>query len=277
MPDISRTPGVRVQRELRREVGFSCPLPGLDGTPRCGNPYLTWHHFDPPWRTKHHHNPEGMIALCRTHHDMADQGAYTKEQLHQFKKQASNQFKRVRGKLDWMRHDLVAAVGSNLFYKTPIIFQYYEDRIIWFERDNQNHLLLNLDLLPLPGSPQVQMQNNIWQVIEEPVDIECPPSGKLAHIKYENGNDLRIEFQNIDTATKLQRKYPDVQIAFDIHLPVVVVEIYMSVKEANISFNPQETNLGTNTYRRCFISNWPVALGFHSKVGAIVDNSMVNV
>ena len=275
LPDISRTPSVKVQRELRKEVGFSCPMPGLEGTERCGNPYLTWHHFDPPWRKKHHHNPEGMIALCRTHHDIADQGAYTIEQLHKFKKQASNRFRKVLGKLEWMRHNTLAVVGGNFYYNTPTIFQYYENRIIWFERDNQNYLLLNIDLLPLPSSSRVQMQNNMWQVIDEPVDIECPASGKLIHVKYENGNSLKIEFQNIDSASKFQNKYSDVFLP-SIHLPIVVVEVYMSVKEANISFSSKETGLNTNTYKGNFLHNLPVALGFHSTVGGIIDNSKIN-
>jgi len=50
---------------------------------------LKWHHFDPPWREKQHFNPEGMIALCNRHTDQADGGAYTKEQLRNFKKSKS--------------------------------------------------------------------------------------------------------------------------------------------------------------------------------------------
>src|SRR5918912_315690 len=36
---VNRTPPAAVRRELRREVGFGCPVPD------CGNPYLYWHHF----------------------------------------------------------------------------------------------------------------------------------------------------------------------------------------------------------------------------------------
>ncbi len=277
MSNISRTPRVNVQLELRKEVGFSCPMPGVDGSERCGNPYLTWHHFDPPWRTKNHNNPKGMIALCRTHHDMADHDAYTKEQLHQFKKQASNRFRKVLGKLDWMRNNLVAAAGSNLYYNTPTIFQYYEDRVIWFERDKQNHLLLNIDLLPLPSSSRAQMSNNIWQVIDEPIDIKCPPSGKLIHVKYENGNSLKIEFQNIDSASKLQNKYPNVLIPPVIHWPIVLVESSLSVKEATISFSPNEASINTNSSIRCFFHNLPVALGFHSTEGGLVTNTQAHL
>jgi hypothetical protein len=74
---LSRTPPIQVTREIRSEVGFSCPID------RCGNPYLTWHHFDPPWSIEQHHRPEGMVALCREHADKADAGAFTDDQVHE--------------------------------------------------------------------------------------------------------------------------------------------------------------------------------------------------
>jgi hypothetical protein len=39
---LPRRPYAHVVRQLRQEVGFRCPVDD------CGNPYLTWHHFDPP-------------------------------------------------------------------------------------------------------------------------------------------------------------------------------------------------------------------------------------
>ena len=39
---MNRTPPKKVIQTLRQEVGFGCPIPN------CGNPYLEWHHFDPP-------------------------------------------------------------------------------------------------------------------------------------------------------------------------------------------------------------------------------------
>ncbi|UJR81507.1 HNH endonuclease signature motif containing protein [Sandaracinus amylolyticus] len=74
-----------VQRALRAEVNYGCPVPG------CGNPLLTFHHFDPPFHEGRSHNPEGMIALCRVHHDAADpkgndRGLYSTERLRAFKR-----------------------------------------------------------------------------------------------------------------------------------------------------------------------------------------------
>ena len=55
--------------------------------PDCGSPYLTWHHFNPPWSERHHHDPDGMIALCLQHHEQADAGTFTVEQLRDLRQQ----------------------------------------------------------------------------------------------------------------------------------------------------------------------------------------------
>lgn len=69
-------------RTLRREVGFGCPI--------CRNPFLTWHHFDPPWHVEKHWRPEGIIALCLGCHASADgkgghPGAYSADELRRLK------------------------------------------------------------------------------------------------------------------------------------------------------------------------------------------------
>ena len=68
-----------MRRALREEVAFGCPIDG------CGSPYLTWHHFDPPWHVEQHHKFEGMVALCLQHHKEGDAGAFTPEQLRTLK------------------------------------------------------------------------------------------------------------------------------------------------------------------------------------------------
>ncbi len=209
-----------------------------------------------------------MIALCLEHHKKADYGAYTKEQLRHFKEQASNRFKKVRGKFEWMRHKLLAVVGGNFYYETPILFQYYKTPIIWFERDEQGYMLLNIDLLPLSSEPKLQMRNNIWQVYGNPDDIECPPSGKKIHIKYGSGDKVRIEFDDIESVSKFQKKYSAVPPS-GIPFPLVTVEVHMAIGEANLHFGPHETILTTHTYSGCWAINAPVALWLHDEGTAL--------
>ena len=105
---MNRRPPLDIRKQLREEVGFGCPVPGY------GRPYLEWHHFDPPWREKNHHNPNGMTALCREHHIQADNGAFTKEQLLQFKRDGKANWQQVSGNFNWMRNRILAVVGGNL-------------------------------------------------------------------------------------------------------------------------------------------------------------------
>ncbi|WP_133202535.1 MULTISPECIES: hypothetical protein [Arthrobacter] len=102
---------------LREEVGYHCPA-DKDGD-ICGSPYLTWHHFDPPWRVEKHHRPEGMIALCREHADKADNRSYTDDQLRTLKKEGKGRGKSVSGRFDWMRQEMIAVVGGNAFLDAP--------------------------------------------------------------------------------------------------------------------------------------------------------------
>jgi hypothetical protein len=97
MAGPSRDPYEWVKTALRQDVGFCCSVQD------CGIPYLTWHHFDPPWRVEHHHRPEGMIALCREHADKADHGSFTDDQLRELKQEGRSRAAEVRGRFDWMR------------------------------------------------------------------------------------------------------------------------------------------------------------------------------
>ncbi|WP_284752169.1 hypothetical protein [Arthrobacter sp. efr-133-R2A-120] len=114
---VTRTVPPKVLNILREEVGYHRPA-DKDGD-ICGSPYLTWHHFDPPWRVKKHHRPEGMIALCREHADKADNRSYTDDQLRTLKKEGKGRGKSVSGRFDWMRQEMIAVVGGNAFLDAP--------------------------------------------------------------------------------------------------------------------------------------------------------------
>src|SRR5215211_1730983 len=114
-PPMHRSPPKHVRRALAREVGFGCPVAN------CGSPYLTWHHFDPPWSERQHHDPAGMVALCREHHDAADAGAYSEHDFREMK--ARDRAQALRGRFEWRRQRLLAIVGGTFYYETPIPVQ----------------------------------------------------------------------------------------------------------------------------------------------------------
>jgi hypothetical protein len=172
---MNRTPPIEVRRILRQEVGFGCPVPN------CGNPYLEWHHFDPPWRILNHHEPNGMIALCGEHHSKADAGAFTVEQLHKFKKEVANNSQEIKGSFDWLRNKILLVAGSRFYYEALMILEINKEPIIWLRRDENGNLLLNFRMLTTTKEPRLLLEDNFWVMKGNPTDFECPPSGKLIH------------------------------------------------------------------------------------------------
>ncbi|MBI5458929.1 hypothetical protein [Methanobacterium sp.] len=238
--ELNRNPPASVRRQLRKEVGFGCPIKD------CGNPYLSWHHFDPPWSERHHHNPEGMIALCAEHHNKADNGAYTKKQLRKLKLLGTMQNKKIIGRFDWMRNHILAVVGGLVFYDQNILFKFNGRPLIWYNRDENGYMLLNVSMLKESGEPQVIVKDNYWCTNNyPPVDIESPPSGKLLNIKYKNGDNLKIQFREFKNKQELKRKFPHVDVhnnCWDnrVIFPITVVEIFGKMLGGELIFTPKK-------------------------------------
>jgi hypothetical protein len=235
---MDRTPPIHIRRLLRSEVGFGCPVPD------CANPYLSYHHFDPPWSAQEHHNPEGMIALCLAHHHMADGGTFTKAQLRHMKRQRAPDGG-VGGRLAWLRNELLAIVGGNLYYKTNTILSFGEQQAIWFNRDEDNHLLLNVRMMTLSGRPRLRLEDSDWVVLGEPVDFECPPSGRRILVTYRNGDELVIEFHELAGPSEAAERHPDVPPDRwpRIDFPVTVVEVRCEIGGTGLGFGPTWTKL----------------------------------
>jgi hypothetical protein len=244
---MERTPPVEVRRTLRREVGFGCPAPG------CANPYLEYHHFDPPWRDRQHHDPNGMIALCAEHHRKADGGSYTNEQLRTLKRPAEGV---VGGRFDWLRNDVLAYVGGTFYYETPTIFQFKTERAIWFERDDEGNMLLSIRMVTSSGEPRLSLRNNDWMVLGNPVDFESPPSGKRIQAKYSNGDILKVDFSTLANLHRAKERYPKASERglSNVRYPVTVVEVEQLFGGSDFGFGPSWTRLGGATISGGFVS-----------------------
>lgn len=244
---MNRTPPTEVRRALGREVGFVCPVPG------CGSPYLGWHHFDPPWHVREHHEPKGMIGLCGEHHPKADAGAFTVEQLREFKLNGAKNRKDIKGKFDWLRNKTLLVAGSNFYYETLRILEFRGESSIWLRRDENGYLLLNIRMLTTSGEPRLRLEDNGWVEKGTPTHFECPPSGKLIHAKYSNDDEIKIEFIELSSQDKAQKRYPVAKFELwnsqlanidgGIQFPITVVEIRNIVGGTGISFTPKETTL----------------------------------
>jgi hypothetical protein len=248
---MSRTPPVDVIRALRTEVGFGCPVP------MCGNPYLEWHHFDPPFATEAHHRPEGMIALCAEHHRKADAGAYTADQLREFKANKVNA-ESVRGTFDWLRNDLLAVVGGNFYYETLKVLVVDGQDTVWFRRDEDGYLRLNVRVPSLSPEPRAVIEDNLWHNIGDPADLRSPPSGRALEIRYATGDRLAVEFFEIQTQEDLYARYRS-EILRDraaLKLPITVVEVTLHIGGTEVSLAAGGTTLpGNNQIRGGFVSH----------------------
>ncbi len=189
-----------VRRQLRREVNFRCPI--------CGSPFLTYHHFDPPYRARPHHNPDGMIALCTECHAFADQGKYTDKQLRELKCKPNSSLR----KFGWQRNELVVFAGG--LYVNPRVYLRLKGRdIIWFNRDAYGNLLLNVDIRDESDNSVILIEENDlkeYLCIEEICDIEIKPHGQELTIKASKvGVLFSIRFMNCEQETlkELGRKW----------------------------------------------------------------------
>jgi hypothetical protein len=251
---MNRTPPLEVRQQLRREVGFGCPVE------ECGNPYLYWHHFDPPWSERQHHDPTGMIALCAEHHAKADVGAYTTQQLRSLKNSPPRE---PAGRFEWMRRELLVVVGGNCYYQTPVAVQFRGRPTVWVNRDSEGYLLINLSMLSASQEPRAMMQDNFWTVLGAPSDVECPPSGRKLKIQYSSGDRLGIEFFPVEAVADITARYPDAQAdRWGIGYPITAVEIQMKVGGTPIEFGPRSTQVGGLHMTNCFMSHCGVGLAF---------------
>jgi len=188
--NISRYPPKIVREILRKEVNFGCPVEN------CGSPYLQYHHFDPPWNVRHHHNPRGMIALCKMHHPEADNDAWTMKQLRAMKENPYIGTELV-GRFNWLRQDLIVIAGA-IVQNPKGILRVRGENVVWMERDADSYYRLNLSLRDSSGNVVVKISNNDWVLSNDrAVDVICPPSGK----------ELRVSFK--DCKTFLGIKFDD--------------------------------------------------------------------
>jgi len=234
---MDRTPPAEVRRQLRAEVGFGCPVPG------CGNPYLAYHHFDPPWSVEQHHNPEGMIALCGEHHPKADAGAFTIAQLREFKNRRADV---VQGAFDWRRQSLLAIVGGNLYFETPKIIVFRGSPLIWFDRDAYGDMLLSARMLSSSNEPRLWLDSNDWHLAGRPSHFESPPNGRRINVRYDNGDALRVEFLSMDSRKQAAVRHPHIRLDFweEIPFPLTAVELQMDVGGTGVVLGPTITRIG---------------------------------
>lgn len=195
---VSQTPPAEVRKILRHEVNFGCPV--------CGSPFLTWHHFDPPWRLCHHHKTEGMVALCLQHHKEADVGTYTKAQLRALKRNPYLRDTKPKAKFNWRRQLILLEVGSNYYISPKHILRVADNDVIWISCDSFGLQAISMDFRNANGNTILKMEANDWILLDEIEDMECPPSANALIIRVtKEGIRLSLRFRSFTEGKMCER------------------------------------------------------------------------
>lgn len=197
-----------MRMRLRREVNFGCPV--------CRSPFLTYHHFDPPWEPNHIHNEPGMVALCGLHHDFADGGAYTTQDLHTLK--ANPPGTPPIGRLPWGPSKMLVMFGGNYFVTSKTkAFSFRVDgkEIFSLRNTEEGYLSINAAICDPSGRTVCEIvANDILPALAYLGDLTCSTQGKEIRISSEACDALlllRYDRKEVETLTsKIRSKWPKI-------------------------------------------------------------------
>jgi hypothetical protein len=194
----SQTPPAEIRSRLRKEVNFGCPI--------CRSPFLTWHHFDPPWHKCYSHNEEGIIALCSNCHRQADGGAYTRQQLRDLKsKQISDP---PLGMLPWQVNGVLIDFGGNYFIaRTSKVFsiRIANQEVFALRMDDYGYLKIDACIWNSRNELVLRLEeNDIISYLDNIGDLICTAQAKAISVVSKQ-NDARLSL-------RFDRSDPDVTI-----------------------------------------------------------------
>lgn len=219
---LSRYPPSNVREILRFETGFVCAIPS------CNIPFLEFDHFDPEWKVEPHHEPGGMIALCPNHHAQARTN-WTVQDFIEFKKNGRKNAKKFEHKLEYLKRNLCARIGSNYWNSNGNhILSIDQLPVLWFNRSSGNRKMINLVIRDKDLNVRFRIRDNVLMVKNNVFDIECTPNGKSFKIRFQDGSNFRMWF-------KKQKTHTD--------LPEDIIEIQMKLKDLNLDFQANMTRM----------------------------------
>lgn len=189
---MSRKPPLPVQRILRQEVSFGCPVDG------CRQPFLSWHHFAPPWSERQHHEPEGMIALCRPHHDFADGGGFSNSELRALKSGDYSE-ESVMANFPWAKKALLIRLGGNYSGGTSSVLSIGGEPIVQLISTSRGLLQLSFVLNSPEGAVAASMVENMFQ--SDPAslhDLSCTVGAKSVTVWFgQRDIGLKLSFNRM--------------------------------------------------------------------------------
>ena len=179
---------------LRREVGYVCPVEG------CGSPYLTWHHFDPPWTKGHIDRVEGMIALCAEHHNAANANAYSIDQLKLLKKSLNTAV--VHGDVLLRRSNTVFVASDNISHRCLGLLKFKGVPLVYFKKlESEPEYQLFISTIDKMGRLEQIIMGNFWEVDPENyVVIATPITRDICITKLDSSVKISLKFRDAKDA-----------------------------------------------------------------------------
>lgn len=196
MFEVSRDPGSCIKKILRSEVNFGCPVEG------CGCPILTYHHFDPPWAGNFRHNPSGMIALCQEHHDQADGGLWSKQQLREMKRHPYV-CDPTRVRWPYSPETLVLKIGPSLIVGSGTALRLNGNPVLHFQPATIDQLGIknvefNSNIVSSSGAAWLKIDRNWLEVEKSAVtDFYFKPSVREFCARHKDNSFVKLRYQNI--------------------------------------------------------------------------------
>ncbi|MBN8611088.1 MAG: HNH endonuclease [Deltaproteobacteria bacterium] len=191
----SRKIPAETRLHLRREVNFGCPAP------RCGNPLLTFHHFDPPFHEGHSHDPAGIVALCREHHDRADpkgsdRGLYSVETLRGFKRDPWVKDK-LNGRLFELPRRFVVFAGGGEARSSSMVLRV--GGVPMFRiRGALHESALDLSMMDLAGNLALEIRRDALVAHTQLLrDAVFPPKATRWSVDAGNAGFVELKFQRL--------------------------------------------------------------------------------
>ena len=177
-----------VAEALRREVNFGCPVEG------CGSPFLTWHHFDPPWRQEEHFRPEGMIALCARHAPFADGSSYTNNHLRGLKAKPFVQ-QRAEDWLPWQPEAITFMMGGAVAFEARKAVRLSGVDVFSAHRTDGGHLKLDANLMGPDGDEFLTMKDSWISVRTGSLrDLHGTTQARNIDVEHRSGVRMRLRW-----------------------------------------------------------------------------------
>jgi hypothetical protein len=146
---------------LRYECNFGCA--------KCGVPIVTIHYIEGYEEGKVAPLKE-LIYLCKDHHDKANSGVITKQELYFLKRNPFNRdsvrhgFRVVRSK------PMIVNIGGSRFTETPIPLELAGEPVISVRREG-DVILFSVRLHDNTGDLRMEMIDNVWEADTASADV----------------------------------------------------------------------------------------------------------